>query len=267
MLLPRVLAGIAGLFAVLLAAAHATASIFGEDDRLSVAANSPGPYSPIGRVYGAGGSATGFLVSACHALTVQHVIGGGVGSRLHFKAVTANERHTRSTSAATVVMTGDFDDRQLASQPLQGRDRDWALLRLDHCLGRHLGFVELASEKFEAYLFGRPLKSAGFPNDRPGLDTLVLDPECHIRGGNPRDAWHDCAALPGNSGAPLFEEIHTKDGIRLRVVAMVTSGNHGARPLRYQHGLANRATLANVLLRAIQGHPDAVQSASASFAP
>ena len=126
------------------------------------------------------------------------------------------------------------------------------LIRLDHCLGRSLGFVELGSGQAFAFdAADAPVRSAGFPTDRRAPDTLVLDPSCRIRGGNFREWMHDCAALPGNSGSPLFQEVRSGGRVRLRVVAMVTCGEHGGAARAYDAASANRATKIAYILPAI----------------
>lgn len=244
------------LVALILHAAGALAAIFDEDDRLLVADAPISPYSPIGRVYVSKktGHATGFLVSNCHVLTAQHVFSESrpvLGKRLYFRGVLGGERGPKLTSRGIVVASGNFHIDQLKEKVTEGRGNDWMLIRLDKCLGESLGFVDLdpgASVGLVSELVsGKRMRSAGFPNDRLSADDLMLDPSCSIRGGNSRELMHDCAALPGSSGSPIFEEVHSGGRTRLRVIAMITAAHHWRQPLPYREALSNRATATSYL--------------------
>jgi len=237
-------------------AVTARAAIFSEDDRVPVAQQSRSPYAPIGRVIGDGLAGTGFLVSKCHVLTTQHTFSDSrpvLGQKMTFRAVQAGSGRSPPTSRGTIVASGNFNLALQARDWSEGRSKDWMLIRLDKCLGKSLGFVELSADQSFFDIADAPLRSAGFPSDRPSADTLVLDPSCRIRGGNFREWMHDCAALPGNSGSPVFQEVRSGGRTRLRVVAMITCGEHTGEARLYDAAHANRATKMAYILPGIAG--------------
>lgn len=222
------------------------AAIFGGDDRISFSPRSGSLYAPIGRLIGDGRTGTGFLVGDCHVLTAEHNYSSRpakLGEAVVFQAVHARFGRAAPASRGTIVASGRDAVEPRAGDWTEGRSRDWMLVRLDQCLGKRLGVVDLhAGLSFRFDGADAPVRSAGFPSDRRAADAVVLDPSCRIRSGNYREWLHDCAALPGNSGSPIFQEVRVGGRIRLRVIAMVTSGEHGAQPRFYDHAAANRAT-------------------------
>lgn len=231
--------------AVGLAAGAARAAVFDGDDRISFSRRSGNLYAPIGRILGDGRAGTGFLVGQCHVLTAQHNFSNRApadGEAVIFQAVHARLGRSPPASRGTIVASGNFETSRQAVDWSEGRSRDWMLVRLDHCLGKVLGFVDLVDQAFRFDGADAPVRSAGFPIDRRSADALVLDPSCRIRSGNFREWLHDCAALPGNSGGPIFQELRSGGRVRLRVVAMVTSGEPGGQPRFYANATANRAT-------------------------
>ena len=80
---------------------------------------------------------------------------------------------------------------------------------------------------------------------------MMLDPSCRIRGGNFREWMNDCAALPGGFREPDIPGGPLWGGLRLRVVAMVTCGEHGGRSRAYDSANANRATKISYILPSI----------------
>jgi len=186
------------LFAVA-CASTASASIFERDDRIStVEAN-----MPVG-VIGAGWLAygSGFLIDKCHVLTARHVIGRGkaIGKRTRFRLEPWTESTHENTSNGTVIAAGD------AQTTPADYSNDWALLRLDRCLGARFGYYPVSAEGF--YLFGGTgrvgpaLIGIGYPRDR-GARQLTIDPACEARQRTKFGLRHDCAVIPGGSGGPL----------------------------------------------------------------
>ena len=243
------------LAALAATAPAARAAIIDGDDRVAVARNQGSAYAAIGRVIGGGRAGTGFLVGECHVLTAQHNAGDGpspVGQAMIFRASGAGHARSPPSSRGIIVASGDFDFARRPGNWSEGRSRDWILIRLDRCLGQSLGFVALGvDQEFRFDQADAPVQSAGFPSDRRSPDTLVLDPSCRIRGGNYREWMHDCAALPGNSGSPLFQAFRSGGRVRLRVVAMVTSGEHSGAARPYDNATANRATKIAYIIPAI----------------
>lgn len=246
----------------------ARAAIFDEDDRVPVGPQSRSPYAPIGRVVGDRMTGTGFLVSKCHVLTAQHAFSESrpaVGQIMTFRAALTRPGRSPATSRGTVVASGNFNVVVQAKDWSQGRSKDWMLIRLDKCLGKSLGYVELSTDRFLNFdNAGAPFRSAGFPSDRASPDTLILDPSCRIRGANFREWMHDCAALPGNSGSPIFQEVRSGGRVWLRVVAMITCGEHTGQARPYDPVHANRATKMGYILPGIAAF---ISPSAAGFSP
>ena len=150
---------------------------------------------------------TAFLVSPCYAVTNYHSVFGdesAPGEAAADYAVTLSvgagrdgrgfAGHTR----AVPVLHGDpGDDRE---------EEDWALLRLDRCLGADpgIGWLDLSPRPLAA-VAARTVSIAGYSSahDR---DRLWREDGCHLM-ARPRDRslWSsDCAASDGASGSPVF---------------------------------------------------------------
>ncbi len=159
------------------------------------------------------GYSTGFLVSNCHVLTVRHAVRAdkAKGQRVDFQARTP----TRSfTSKGIVVAEGGFSERFRSIEKGQARYKDWALIRLNDCLGRELGFLTLSMDRPR---MTTELQLVGFPGDR-SRSRQTIDPNCRIRATLGRQFLHDCATDRGSSGSPIF------DARTNEVVAMHSAG-------------------------------------------
>jgi V8-like Glu-specific endopeptidase len=153
-------------------------------------------------VYGTSeaGYATAFLIDDCHALTVQHVFGAtssAVGRRIIFAANVRGSTRKWRWSWATVQADGGLEH---AGIDAESRSSDWAVLRLEKCLGKSFGHVRLTSAMPAA---SDEVALAGFPEDRPVSSGPTVDTGCHVRAVRSAIVLHDCAMLPGNSGSPL----------------------------------------------------------------
>lgn len=106
---------------------------------------------------------------------------------------------------ATVEIMGKFN-------PLAPDDeQDWALLRLNDCLGSpdkygHVALMPVDLEKIE----GREgfFSAIGYPGDRSLQDGVWVDPRCTVSGnsiaGTSKLVWAtDCHIIKGQSGGPL----------------------------------------------------------------
>lgn len=205
------------------------ALIFGSDRRMN-AASAPGSlFGPVGIVYGGNGEyATAFLIDDCRALTVQHVFGEdrtAKGRRIIAAFGVAGAAGTWTTTRATVVADGAIERNRASG--IGARVNDWALLRLSRCLGRKFGHVRLTSRLPGSE---EAIAIAGYPSDRPFSDGLAVDMRCHLRGLRSLTILHDCAALPGNSGSPMFRIAEEKGKPVLEVFAM-SEAAHSANDL------------------------------------
>lgn len=161
---------------------------------------------PVGLVQGMLGAlgpfGSAFLIDDCRVLTAKHVIGRGQvrGKRMGFRLRPWEAKDGKNFSYATVIAAG--------SGPV-GADfsGDWALLRLDRCLGARSGSLPITAEGFWLRGMNRHFEpriaSVGFPTDR-SRRGLTIDPDCEARERTTHGLRHDCSTLPGNSGGPLI---------------------------------------------------------------
>lgn len=206
-----------------MATTAASSSVFDVDDRHVIAAPEV-KYFPVGIVLSGNvvrGYSTGFLVSNCHVLTVRHAVRANQakGQVVDFRALTPSRI---VTSKGIVVAEGGFKERLKGSEKGQARFKDWALIRLNECLGRELGFLTLSVDKPR---INTELQLVGFPSDRP-RSRKTIDPSCRIRATLGRQFLHDCATDRGSSGSPII------DARTNQVVAMHSAGVRfsGVRP-------------------------------------
>lgn len=220
-----------------------TAAIFDSDDRRTVSTAPGSPFAAVGMVKRGsllGRYTTGTLVDDCHVLTAQHVLGlraSAIGQRLTFKAAIGSG-HTIS-SDGTVVAAGGLEKYQTAGQQFDARGSDWLLLRLDTCLGTTLGFARLRLQPAEASDLVH-VESAGYPVDVYPGSGLTIDPSCAIRGVYGLVWLNDCAALPGNSGGPIFRLSSSGGKPQLEVYAIQSAAWGKFMPFR--RGYENQAT-------------------------
>ena len=183
------------------------ANIFYEDDRQAQERSLDGDFAAVGalQILDDGrwrGRGTATLVSPCHVLTAHHIAFGN--------GRTPGE--PRSFAFGPPRNGEPFGERVRAFAVIWGnRDRhvheDWALLRLDPCIGEKVAWwppVSMSVE--EAANLPDGVMLAGLPGDR-GLDRVSVDPSCRVVGSDSRlpAAWlHDCATRVGDSGGALF---------------------------------------------------------------
>lgn len=161
---------------------------------------------PVGLVRGMLGAlgpfGSAFLIDDCRALTAKHVIGRGrvLGKRVSFRLRPWEAKDGSNFSIATVIRAGPGP----AGADFSG---DWALLRLDHCLGARNGYLPITAESFWLRglerRFEPRLSSVGFPTDR-SRRGLTIDPDCEARERTTHGLRHDCLTRSGNSGGPLI---------------------------------------------------------------
>jgi V8-like Glu-specific endopeptidase len=223
----RSLIFLAAAVATAVTATRTDALVFGLDDRVFIASDPHSPFGAVGIIFGMpeAGYATAFLVDECHALTVQHAFGAAktaVGRKAVFAAGVKGSSKNWRISSATVVAEGGLQLDPAPNDLFSQRKADWALLKLDKCLGRTFGFVKLSSKLPTE---GEEIGVAGYPVDRSLSEGLVVDPSCFIRGTRSGVLLHDCSTMPGNSGSPLFRIVAEHGKNRLEVFAMNTAGH------------------------------------------
>jgi hypothetical protein len=209
------------LAALLLASAsarHASANVFVADRRIQRDADRA-PYRSVGVLHharlGAGGTA--FLVSSCHVATAYHVaflksrdpttgdvvLGAPkVGHTAEF--LVGPDAHAAGKFAArtraVVVAYGRF-----AKDDFAGMAGDWAILRLDDCLGERFGYLRHA--RAAGPMPDGPLMTIGFPASRAGRAGITIETGCRARDHGPIDGLVgiDCAFESGMSGGPVLQ--------------------------------------------------------------
>jgi V8-like Glu-specific endopeptidase len=144
---------------------------------------------------------TAFLVSPCYVLTAYHGVFGNAHAEpepnrdysMTFETVGWKSR-------AVPVRYGAWEN---------SNGGDWALLRLDACLGENpdIGWAQLAPLN-STVLAQKRLSTAGYPADRSGR-ALWRQDICHFyhqeRGADSKGIWTtDCPTQPRASGSPIF---------------------------------------------------------------
>ncbi len=232
----------------------ASAVALGGDDRQPVRHIKGTAFGPIGLMVLDEGQSdavagTAFLVSPCHVLTAYHVAGGG--KEINAKTTASfylgqgsigpdfdDAQHFADQSAAHPVVWGKYvpsdDDgpaAQRARAMLENGWQDWALLKLDRCLGGpdyDYGYFQLApitTRDLTRDGLGLRVSSVGLPGDK-SMDRLWRDPDCRIVGQVHNSGWqHDCVTVPGNSGGPLLLAPEP-----YQPPAPPSEAEHGARP-------------------------------------
>jgi lipoprotein NlpI/V8-like Glu-specific endopeptidase len=200
-----------------------------EDDRLAISRTKGTPMGAIGmvlRLDADGAEAgTGFLVSPCHVMTAAHVVDGSNGISenqvLLFFVGSGNlgpadmkSDYFGALSPARPLVWGDYKDSSKGSTAervaafRQSNWHDWALLKLDRCLGDdgfgHFDLLPMTTRDFTRAGGFRSVTAVGLPADR-GNDRLTVDPACSLLGQVNAAGWqHDCTTMPGNSGGPVL---------------------------------------------------------------
>lgn len=174
------------------------------------------------------GEGTAFMVSPCYALTAYHVLFGGGAPTLN----------PMGNYPVTLRFGGDA-----AGHPalmVKGHVRVWgsagraapdvALILLDGCPGRRIGWFDLAPAPTPTSPASAPIDTPvtmpGFAADR-SMRRLSVQTDCRIRAVLPARGWllHDCASREGASGAPLL----VRRGGQ-RIVVGINAGEFDPRP-------------------------------------
>ena len=215
-----------GLLALALAlvlvpgARDARANVFVADRRVQRAADRL-PYRAVGVLHHArlGTGGTAFLVSSCHVATAYHVAfprlddaaAGGRAERgapelgapaVFLAGPDANvPGRFAARTPARVVAFGHF-----APSTFAGQAGDWAILRLDDCLGERFGYLR-ATRDARGPMPDGPLMTLGFPASRANQPGITIETGCRARdhGPVPGLVGVDCAFEKGMSGGPVLQ--------------------------------------------------------------
>ncbi|MGA0603777.1 trypsin-like serine peptidase [Caulobacter sp. KR2-114] len=151
--------------------------------------------------------ATAFLVSPCYVVTNFHAVFGDEPN-----AVSAHKRYGVTFRVGAGANGRGFTTEQHGQPVFWGdmagehESADWAVVRLDRCLGAESRLSWLNLGATSSIATGQALVSvAGFPEGKDEDDLWRAD-GCHLN-ARPTEVglWSsDCAASPGSSGSPVF---------------------------------------------------------------
>ena len=248
----------AACVALWLIAGAAAANVFVEDRRTQRDGSLP-LFRSVGMLVEpqAGGGGTAFLVSRCHIVTAYHVaflkernpltgkietLPGRVGQAALFVIGPhpATPGKFAARARATVVAFGAFSDRSF-----EGMAGDWAILRLDECLGKTFGFLKYARPGRESPMPRGELMTIGFPRSRAKEAGITVETGCSARdhGPVPGLIGVDCAFEVGMSGGPVLER--QVDGSWLVVGLIQQSMGRSDKPLP-SYSMADRNQVVSV---------------------
>lgn len=169
------------------------------------------------------GTGTAFLIDECGILTNFHVVFGP----WHVTALRPPSHDFTGTFILTEVTLPDGSHPATRAIPVAwgnylGPDRqwrrpeeDWVYLVLEDCLGLQYGYFALREADVYEPAIDRGFTAVGYSGGRQ-----MADPSCAARADATAAAkgWlHDCAALTGDSGGPIFH-------VGTLTVVAVTSG-------------------------------------------
>jgi hypothetical protein len=234
-----------GALAGCLLALAAQANVFVEDRRQQQDAAQP-PWRSVGVLRDArsGAGGTAFLVGSCHVVSAQHVARpkGRTGQVIEFfiGADPAQPRRFASRSRARVVAAGRFSARHY-----EGMAGDWAVLRLDSCLGTRYGFLRLARVPVQSPMPQGDLAVAGFPHSRAHLPGITVERGCKARDHGPVSGLVgvDCAFESGMSGGPILEY---QPGRGWRVVGLVQQSLGSVAGILEDYSMVHRNQMLSV---------------------
>lgn len=196
----------------------AAANIFVKDRRVQDEGTRP-PFRSVGMLHhpDAEAGGTAFLVSSCHIATAYHVAflsREDPGALARRKATPddapeflvgpdpALASRFIDKTRARVVAFGRF-----SAKDYRGMAGDWAILRLDDCLGTKYGYLRYARHAPSGPMPSGALMTIGFPASRSGLTGITVERGCKARDFGPVAdlIGVDCAFEGGMSGGPILE--------------------------------------------------------------
>jgi protease YdgD len=161
------------------------------------------PWSSIGKLYnGAGGACTGVVVSQTEVVTAAHCLynrRNGVllqATSLHFLIGYRQGEYLEDLRISKFVTGPDYK-----SDSTETSERgDWAILTLAHPPAREIKPLSLADNSPS---IGSRVMVGGFGQPRQFI--MTADTDCGVSEILPNGLLvHDCAVMPGDSGAPLI---------------------------------------------------------------
>lgn len=173
---------------------------------------------------------TAFLIGECAVMTNFHVVFGP----WYVTALRSPSNASRGTFTLTQVTLPNGEHPSTGAIPVvwgdyTGPDRqfrrpanDWVVLALEDCLGYRHGYLQ----PYDAALNDEMPASGGFVAIGYSTGRQMVDSNCSVRlglgSGTGATMINDCAALPGDSGAPIVRRGTS------RVVAMISGFHAGS---------------------------------------
>ncbi len=203
----------------LLVATGAAANVFGKDGRVF-----RDPTLPIFRSVGLLTDqrrqvGTGFLVGECHVMTAYHSAflpergapldrhDAAAPSPAHTLVFHVGADRSRPGRFATRARAQVVDFGNYHPGTPRGMRGDWAILRLEECVGRQYGWLRILPPTDGPYPPAGPLMTVSFPLSARTRAGIAVEAPCRARD---REATFglvavDCAFEAGMSGGPVLE--------------------------------------------------------------
>jgi len=175
------------------------------------------PWSTVARVGFGHGWCSAVLIGPTLAATAAHCLWNKATGRamaaqaLNFVVGWDRGTFLDGSGVVRVTLPPKWVPDEVEHYGVEQAGRDWALLELDKPLGNAAGWVALSDDIKP----GMTVAAVGYGEDRKHVATAHQG--CHILDHLPTGAWtHDCDAVHGDSGGPVF----SWDGKAPHVVAI-----------------------------------------------
>jgi hypothetical protein len=167
---------------------------------------------------------------------------GRIGHAVEF-VIGANPRTAGTFAARSRAIVVDFG--LFSPRDFRGMAGDWAILKLDKCLGSTYGFLPYARGAHEGAMPKGELMTVGFPGSRTKQPGITVETGCRARdhGPVPGLVGVDCAFERGMSGGPILER--QRDG-RWRVVGLVQQATGSEEDVLPGYAMAHRNQMLSV---------------------
>lgn len=206
--------------------------------------------NPIAIIKSSNRRGSGFLIGPCTAMTVRHVLAKQVkGERVKLSLPLLG-----TSTKATVIDTGSG----FRGVPKGYERGDWAILRLDKCLGADAGYFPLASRIVHADQWigewGTALL-AGYPARHNWRSGPYVGPPCTVMSDTIERIDSNCYSYPGHSGSPLLQWQKVDRGWKLFVIGIVATGGWGPKSPSQQYRLSEAVPISRAAQTLAQNGP------------